>query len=502
MKPAVAALAALLAVAAPAGAAQRFAVIAGNDEGSQGRARLWYAQKDADRMSLALRELGDFPAANMVLLEGKDADAVRNAIASLDQKILQAKAGGERTLLFFYYSGHAGDRGLELGSSVLKYSDLRALVNASPADAKVAIVDACDAGRLTQAKGASFVSAVDFALPSDEVEGTAFIASSAAGESAQESAAIGGSFFTHHFEIGLRGAADADGDGQVTLSEAFRYTSVRTTSGTAATEAGPQHPMYDIKMSGRGDVVLADLRRAEATLRFPPDSRATFILHGPHNLLAEVPGAAEPLALALPAGRYTVERRAPEGRAQAELTLARADVLTLPTLSPTRYERARQKGGPAPMVAFLGGGVTTVSLPGFGFAPAVRAGLRAELGQFGLRFHAEVATKEVTDQFAHYTYWSATSGLALVTPLLYGPVFVEGGIMGGYGIASQSIKAPGIESHTGAGPLAGGVLQATMRVGRMRLGLDLDVEARFFRLNDASVAKPAASLSLVALFNP
>src|SRR5207253_3195573 len=83
------------------------------------------------------------------------------------------------------------------------------------------------------------------------------------------SAAIGGSFFTHHFEVGLRGAADSDGDGQVTLAEAFRYTSVRTTSGTAATEAGPQHPTYDIRMSGRGDVVLADLRRAEATLRLP-----------------------------------------------------------------------------------------------------------------------------------------------------------------------------------------------------------------------------------------
>ncbi|MGE5049354.1 MAG: caspase family protein [Deltaproteobacteria bacterium] len=500
MTKAVAALAALLA-AAPAMAAQRFAVVAGNDEGSQGRARLWYAQKDAERMSVALRELGDFPPANVVLLEGKDADSVRKAIASLDQKVLQAKAGGERTLLFFYYSGHAGERGLELGSSVLSYSDLRAMVNASPADAKVAIVDACDAGRLTQTKGASFVSAVDFALPSDEVEGTAFIASSAAGESAQESAAIGGSFFTHHFEIGLRGAADADGDGQVTLSEAFRYTSVRTTSGTAATEAGPQHPMYDIKMSGRGDVVLADLRRAEATLRFPPDSRATFILHGPHNLLAEVPGATEPLALALPAGRYTVERRAPEGRASAELTLARADVIMLPTLSPTRYERARQKGGPAPMVAFLGGGVTSVALPSFGIAPAVRAGLRTELGQFGLRIHAEVARKDVADTAnLRYTYWSATSGAALVTPLLYGPVFVEGGIMGGYGIASQSLVNG--ESHTGAGPLAGGVLQATMRMGKMRLGLDLDVEARFFRLDNASVAKPAASLSLVALFNP
>jgi hypothetical protein len=196
-----------------------------------------------------------------------------------------------------------------------------------------------------------------------------------------------------------------------------------------------------------------------------------------------------------------VERRAPEGRAEAELTLARADVRTLPALSPTRYERARAKGGPAPMVAFVGGGVTAVSLPGFGIAPAVRAGLRTELGQFGLRIHAEVARKDVSDTpNLRYTYWSATTGAALVTPLLYGPVFVEGGIMGGYGIASQSL-INGV-SHTGAGPLAGGVLQATMRVGKMRLGLDLDVEARFFRLDQASVAKPAASFSLVALFNP
>src|SRR3954471_7315157 len=302
---AVFAIAALL-LATPAVAAQRFAVIAGNDQGGQGRARLWFAERDADRMAAAVRELGDFAEKNVVVLRGKSADEVRAAVAALDARILQAKAGGERTLLFFYYSGHAGPAGLELGTSRLRYDELRGLINASPADTRVAVVDACDAGRLTQTKGATFAATVDFSLPADEVEGTAFIASSSAGEAAQESAAIGGSFFTHHFEVGLRGAADLDGDGQVTLAEAFRYTSVRTTSGTAATEAGPQHPTYDIRMSGRGDVILADLRRAEATLRLPPDVRATFILRGPKNLLAEIPGSVETLALALPVGHYTV----------------------------------------------------------------------------------------------------------------------------------------------------------------------------------------------------
>jgi hypothetical protein len=495
----LAVLAALLA-AAPAAAAQRFAVIAGNDEGGQGRARLWFAERDADRVAAAVRELGDFSEKNVLVLRGKNADEVRAAIATLDSRILQAKAGGERTLLFFYYSGHAGASGLELGSSRLRFDDLRALINASGADTKVAVVDACDAGRLTQTKGASFANTVDFTLPTDQVEGTAFIASSAAGESAQESAAIGGSFFTHHFELGLRGAADADGDGQVTLAEAFRYTSVRTTSGTSSTEAGPQHPTYDIRMSGRGDVVLADLRRAEATLRLPPDVRATFILRGPRNLLAEIPGSRETLALALPVGHYTVERRAPEGYASTELTLARADVTLLPPLSPTRYERARQKGGPAPLIAFAGGGVTAVRLPGFGFAPALRAGIRKELGELGLRIHAEVARKDVADLAFHYTYWSASGAAALVLPLLDGPVFLEGGILGGYAVTSQAMA--GGPSYTGAGPLAGGVLQATMRIGKMRLGFDLEAEARFFRLNDASVVRPGASLSLVALFNP
>jgi len=89
----------------------------------------------------------------------------------------------------------------------------------------------------------------------------------------------------------------------------------------------------------------------------------------------------------------------------------------------------------------------------------------------------------------------------LVAPLLYGPVFVEGGILGGYGLASQAEGGTN-QTHLASGPLAGGVLQATMRLGHMRLGLDLEGEARFFNLNGSAVAKPAASLSLVALFNP
>jgi hypothetical protein len=90
-------------------------------------------------------------------------------------------------------------------------------------------------------------------LPFATVEDAMLLAAPAPalGAAAQESAALGGSFFTHHLDVGLRGAADADGDGQVTLAEAFRYTSARTVAQTAATQGGVQHPTYDFRMSGR-----------------------------------------------------------------------------------------------------------------------------------------------------------------------------------------------------------------------------------------------------------
>jgi hypothetical protein len=170
-------------------------------------------------------------------------------------------------------------------------------------------------------------------------------------------------------------------------------------------------------------------------------------------------------------------------------------------LSPTRYDRARQKGGPASLVAFAGGGITAAPLPGFGIAPALRAGVRTELGgDLGLRIHAEVARKDVSDDGLRYSFWSASGAAALVIPLLDGTVFLEGGLLGGYTYASQSVSAGA--SYTGGGPIAGGVLQATTRLGSIRLGLDLQAEARFFRLNDAAVVRPGASLSLVALFSP
>lgn len=491
----------LLALAIPGQAlpAARFAVIVGSNAGAPGRPRLWFAEKDAERFRATLLELGEFAEERVILLQGGEAARVRQALAATEARMAEARRAGERPLLVFFYSGHAGPGGMELGGERISFDELRAEMSRSSADARVAIVDACEAGLLTQVKGASAAPTLSFPLPSDEaVRGTAFIASTAVGEAAQESAAIGGSFFTHHLEIGLRGAADADGDGRVTLAEAFRYTAARTLAGTAATLGGPQHATYDFRMSGRGDVVLADLRRADARLVLPADARAGWIIRGPMSLLAEVPGAATAVTLALPAGRYTVERRSPEGRASTDLELERGALLRLPPLAPTRYELARAKGGPKPGLLYAGAGFTTLGLPGFGAALTARVGVRKEIGPVGLKVGLEYLARSVNDAGFRYDLDLTGGTAAVLYPLNAHRILVEVGPEVGYAYARQKL----LDKRTfEAGILsAGAALLVTAPAGPLRLGLDASLGAQRFKLDQRTTLKPAASLSLLLLW--
>jgi hypothetical protein len=494
----------LVLPAVAAAAPGRYAVVAGNNVGAPGRAKLWYAEDDAERFHKALHELGDFSEQHVVVVKSGTAGAFRDAVASVNGMMLAAKKVGDKPLLVVYFSGHAGAGGLEFGNERISYDEIRAIVGSSAAQSKIVIVDACEAGALTQVKGARAETQVLFELPSDEVNGTAFIASTAVGEAAQESAQLGGSFFTHHLDVALRGAGDADGDGQVTLSEAFRYTAARTVSGTSATVAGPQHPTYDFRMSGRGDVVLSDLRRAEAHLKIPADPGSVYILKGPQNLLAEVPAGLAPLALALPSGHYTIERRARDGRAHADIDLIRGDDRLLPRLSPTRYEIARSKGGPPPTEWFAGFGVSTVGTTQGGLAPTLRAGMRREVGtnSLAMRLHIDYTTKDVLDQSApsalSYGYSRIGGGGALLTPVVGGKYLVEAGVDVGYGWNTQTL-------HDGrkfsVGDLTGGLaVVASAPVGRMRLAFDGMFGGTAFKLNKAATVKPVAVASVVVLY--
>jgi len=498
MKRSVLLIMLLAAFPAAASAAARFAVVVGSNSGAAGRPRLWFAEKDADGFATTIEELGNFAPDRVVVLHGSSATAVREALAAAEAKVRLAQAAGERTLLVFYYSGHAGPRGIELGSDRIGFDELRSAIGGSSASARIAIVDACEAGLLTQVKGATAAPTLNFALVDDTVKGTAFIASTAVGEQAQESAAIGGSFFTHHLEAALRGAGDADGDGLVTLGEAFRYTASMTVSGTLATQTGAQHPTYQFQMSGRGDIVLADLRRADAQLRLPVDPGSLYALRGAHGLAAEVPAGSKPIAMALAAGRYTVERRSEQGRAVGSITLARGDDLALPVLVPSRYELARAKGGPKPGLLYTGVGIAWVGLPGFGPAASLGVGLRKEVGPVGLRARLEYAFRSVADSGLRYDYRLIGGSLAALYPMNVNRVLLEAGPSLGYGYATQQLND---QRTFSSGVLtAGAAFMLTAPAGPIRLGLDGMVGAQGFKLNGANAVRPTVSAAALVLY--
>ena len=300
-----------LALAQPAlaadGSLRRFAIVAGASLGGPGRTPLRYATTDARDVSRVLRRLGGVALDDLVLLEDPDADRIRSAVSSVAVEAERSRQAGRRVELFVYYSGHSDEDGLLLGASRLPYAELRRELDRVPADVRVAILDSCASGAFTRAKGG--VHRPPFLVDeSNRVQGHAFLTSSAANETAQESDRLRASFFTHALLTGLRGAADASGDGVVTLNEAYQFAFRETLAGTEATQGGPQHATYDIGLVGSGDVVMTDLRRADALLVLPEmlDGRV-FVRNSAGHLVAELrKTSGTRIDLALEEGRYDV----------------------------------------------------------------------------------------------------------------------------------------------------------------------------------------------------
>jgi hypothetical protein len=305
---------ATLAVAGPAHAApQRFAVLIAAHDGGDGLPRLRYAGRDATRLADVLVDVGSFARADILSVIDGDADVVRDLLSALRRRVEETKARGNEAIVVVYYSGHAQDGRLRLGDDTFAMSELRALLEDSGADVRLAFVDACGAGAMTRDKGATlaapFVVKVDDAL---QTTGQVIIASSSRDEVSQESDEIQGSFFTHYLTTGLRGDADRDRDGQVTLDEAYAYAYGRTVAATSETRAGAQHPTYDFDLKGRGDVVLTSPGGADVVVQFPGELEGRYFVVDLDRQLfvAEVDkqkgGTSQ---IALPRGQYAIKKR-------------------------------------------------------------------------------------------------------------------------------------------------------------------------------------------------
>ena len=58
----------------------------------------------------------------------------------------------------------------------------------------------------------------------------------------------------------MRGAADTTKEKQVSLNEAYKYAYNKTLLKTENSGQGIQHPNYEIKLTGAGDIILTDLK--------------------------------------------------------------------------------------------------------------------------------------------------------------------------------------------------------------------------------------------------
>ena len=255
-----------IALSAPS-QVRRVAILIGANDPAPGRAPLRYAHEDARRMGDVLSRVGGFASADVhVLLEPSHAE-IEQVITTTTQS---AKDAGGDVIFVFYYSGHSDGQSVFPKGSPFSLQDLRARIGAVGARVTLGILDTCRGGTWTQTKGLTVgppLEPVDLVPLSSE--GTALLSSSSGLESAHEAEAIRGSFFTHHLVGGLLGAADRDGDGVVTLDEAFEYAKDHTVRDSARTARPCSTRASTCSSAGARTSCSRRSRRARARSRSP-----------------------------------------------------------------------------------------------------------------------------------------------------------------------------------------------------------------------------------------
>ncbi|HVV86855.1 MAG TPA: caspase family protein [Kofleriaceae bacterium] len=287
-----------------------YALVVGSNAPGPGQTELAFAEDDAREVAGVLRDLGGYPATHVTTLLHPSPARLLEAVSALQRDAASETAAGRRVRVFFYYSGHAKASGLSLGQAELPLAELRTRLLAVPSTLTLVVLDACQSGAFSRIKGAE--AAADFSYNSRtrlDASGVAVLASSTGSELSQESDFLRSSYFTHNLLVGLRGAADDNHDGRVSLDEAYRYTYHQTLLETGATAIGGQHVSVEVDLKGQGEIPLSYPERATATLVLPAAAAGhVLVARAPaHAVVAELQKVAgAPVDVAVAAGRYEV----------------------------------------------------------------------------------------------------------------------------------------------------------------------------------------------------
>jgi uncharacterized caspase-like protein len=327
-----------------------YAVVVGSNEGGGGQQPLHFAEDDAQRVARVLSELGHFEVADVRLVLHPTPAGIVSALDDVAAKVRASAGRGEQSEVVFYYSGHARATAINLAGEELPLTTLRDRLTALPSTLTIVVLDACQSGAFARAKGAE--PAADFTYNSVsrlQQTGMAVMASSSPEELSQESDELKGSYFTHHLVTALRGAGDADGDGRVTLDEAYQYAYRRTLASTARTQIGEQHVTLETDLAGQGDIAVTYPADARAQLELPADLDARVLVQhrASGSVVAEVqkaPGAAIRFAFAPGLYDAIVGRRGGVVQCRFALLDDRVTPLDVSGCSPVVPDRSQTKG--------------------------------------------------------------------------------------------------------------------------------------------------------------
>ena len=233
-----------------------------------GARNLKYAVNDARGFAAYLTEQVGVPPDHVFLLT--DAEATKTRIESLLGTQLKRRAAEDDSVIIFY-AGHGavetdpanpdGDgfekyllphdaRLDDLYASSISMNDIRTIFQRIRARRLIFIADTCYSGA---AGGRTLLTAKSRANLSDRFmerisqgKGRVIISSASANEISKEDDRLGHGIFSYYLLEGLRGKADQDADGIITVDELFAYVS-RTVPRASGQD---QHPVKKGEMEG------------------------------------------------------------------------------------------------------------------------------------------------------------------------------------------------------------------------------------------------------------
>ncbi|OGK95491.1 MAG: hypothetical protein A3D33_20655 [Candidatus Rokubacteria bacterium RIFCSPHIGHO2_02_FULL_73_26] len=264
------------APAAPPAARERWAVVIGAGRyDSAAIPPLGYTVADAEAVHATLVGPGGFKPENVLLLTdtSERKPTLRNVRYALGTFLARAAHKDDTVLIFF--AGHGAPetdlRGAErdglakylipldadpddLYATALPMDEIRTIFERIEAERVVAFFDTCYSGA---AGGRTFASRKTRAVSLDDLflerltqaKGRVIVTASRPSEVSIELPELGHGIFTYYLVAGLRGAADANRDGIVTLQELYEYLA-REVGRKSRAVGGNQHPVMKGELEG------------------------------------------------------------------------------------------------------------------------------------------------------------------------------------------------------------------------------------------------------------